>query len=70
MGTEYGCEARLKKSVLHLRAAHGGGTGTDVEVCHFTMDDGIEIVALENKAFAKAFSMEHTWKDISREKAY
>ena len=68
MGFQDGCEPDLRKSVLHLRA-QDGGSGTDVEVSHFTMDDGIEIVALDRKAFDTAFNMKKTWNEISREKA-
>ncbi|KAJ4358752.1 uncharacterized protein N0V89_003336 [Didymosphaeria variabile] len=54
--------------MLHLRAENGG-PGTNVEVNQFVMDDGVQIVALDSKAFDAAFGGKKIYKDIAKETA-
>lgn len=62
-------DPQVQKRLLHLRAKDGG-PGIDVEVNQFVMDDGVQVVALNSKAFEAAFGGEkNTCKEMARETA-
>jgi hypothetical protein len=64
-----GRDPHLRKKLLRLRA-EDGGPGTNMEVSQFIMDDGVEMVALDSKAFDEAFGgKKNLCKEISRETA-
>ncbi|USP82241.1 glycosyltransferase family 4 protein [Curvularia clavata] len=56
-----------RKRFLHLRAEKNG-SGTDVAVHEFVMDDGVQVVALDNEAFDAAFGgKKEVFNAIARE---
>lgn len=64
-----GRDPPICRKVLHLRA-EGGRPSTDVGVEEFTMDDGVQIVALDSEAFHTAFGgKENVHDEMGRETA-
>ena len=62
-------DPQLQKRLLHLMA-DDGGPGIDVDVNQFVMNDGVQVVALDSRAFEAAFGGEkNACKEMTRETA-
>ncbi|KAH9909323.1 hypothetical protein F4778DRAFT_224518 [Xylariomycetidae sp. FL2044] len=69
MARNEGWDPRLRRSWLHLRAEDGtSGRDTIVGVSKLTMEDGIEVVALDDLAFVRGFGgQKKMHKNMARE---
>lgn len=66
---ENGLKVRVYRKLLHLSSGPKD-SGVNVEVVQLTMEDGVEIVALDKEAFDAAFGgKEHLHREMARETA-
>lgn len=69
MVLESGLDIPVHRKTLHLSSSFNE-SGVDVDVVRLTMEDGVEIVALQKEAFDVAFGgRENIHKEMSRETA-
>ncbi|KAK5999477.1 hypothetical protein QM012_005478 [Aureobasidium pullulans] len=69
MAMEYGLQVRVRRHSLHL-SSNCDDSGVEVGVAELTMEDGVEIIALQKEAFDAAFGgKENIHKEMSRETA-
>lgn len=69
MASESGLDIPVHRKTLHLSSSFND-SGVDVEVVRLTMEDGVEILALQKEAFDVAFGgKENIHKEMGRETA-
>lgn len=69
MAFENGLKVRVYRKLLHLSSGPKN-SDVNVEVVQLTMEDGVEIVALDKEAFDAAFGgKEYLHREMARETA-